>query len=60
MFENLWIKGLHPDLKEIVLNAIERGIPVSYNPFARLVTIDYGPLAMRGYDAKTGELRMLS
>jgi hypothetical protein len=52
MFEKWWINWIHPDLKEIVLDAIEHGIPVSYNPFERTVIINYGVLAMRGFDAK--------
>jgi hypothetical protein len=61
MFENLWINRIHPQLKEIVLKAKENkkyGVKIFYR--SGMVIINYGPLAVRGYDAKTGALIMMS
>ncbi|MDR2783650.1 MAG: hypothetical protein LBB48_07430 [Treponema sp.] len=60
MFERFWINKIHPALKQIIIYARRDGMPVSYNPFSGLVTINYGPLASRVYDAKTGQLIIIS
>jgi hypothetical protein len=56
MFEKLWINGIHPSLKELVLDAAERGASVSR--YGETVEIKTGPYTVRCYDAETGELIM--
>lgn len=61
MFKKWWINRIHPQLKEIVLEAERHGWHVSYSYFNNSVTIDnqqWSVLAGRKevFDAKTGQL----
>jgi hypothetical protein len=60
MFEKPWINWIHPDLKKRVLDAAERGDAVSYtgDSDSGMVILRRGPITVRGYDAKTGEMIM--
>lgn len=59
-FEKINQWDINQKLKEIVLEAYKEGFPVYYNEKNELVTIDYGPLASRGYHAKSGSLIFMS
>jgi hypothetical protein len=60
MLERLWIDKIHPSLKQAVMDAKDNHVPVTYNPLLQKVTINYGPLALRVYNAKTGQLLIMS
>jgi hypothetical protein len=55
-----WIDNVNPAIRNEIIEAKRDGAKVKYNVAANTVSVNWGPLALRVYDAETGALIMMS